>query len=64
MTLPSAIAMIVRSFPEPVEQSRALSIFGAFGAIGNAFRFVIVRKFPKTPKAPLIIPQIGRCSCC
>lgn len=42
MTIPSSIAMIVRNFPEPDEQGRALAIFGAFGAIGNAVGFVLV----------------------
>ncbi|THH29152.1 hypothetical protein EUX98_g5035 [Antrodiella citrinella] len=41
MTIPSAIAMIVINFPDPVEQSRALGLYGAFGAVGNAIGFVL-----------------------
>ncbi|TCD69756.1 hypothetical protein EIP91_006292 [Steccherinum ochraceum] len=41
MTIPSAIAMIVQSFPDPSEQSRALGLYGAFGAIGNSVGFVL-----------------------
>lgn len=41
MTIPSAIAMIVQSFPDPKEQSTILGIYGAFGAIGNCAGFII-----------------------
>lgn len=41
MTIPTAIAMIVHSFPEPKEQSTVLGIYGAFGAIGNCLGFII-----------------------
>ncbi|KDQ13881.1 hypothetical protein BOTBODRAFT_110904 [Botryobasidium botryosum FD-172 SS1] len=41
LTIPSAIAMIVQNFPDPEEQGRALSIFGAFGAVGNVIGFVL-----------------------
>lgn len=51
MTLPSAIAMIVQNFPDPAEQGRALSIFGAFGAVGNIIGFVLV----STSRLPLTI---------
>lgn len=34
--------MIVQYVPEPQEQSQALAIFGAFGAVGSALGFVLV----------------------
>lgn len=51
MTLPSAISMIVQNFPEPAEQSRALSVFAAFGAFGQIFGFVLVSAFVTLPFA-------------
>lgn len=42
MTFPSALAMIVQYFPGKAEQSRALAIFGGFGAIGNVVGFILV----------------------
>ncbi|KAF8578497.1 MFS general substrate transporter [Ramaria rubella] len=36
-----ALTMIVQQFPDPSEKGRALSIFGAFGALGNVFGFII-----------------------
>ncbi|THH32905.1 hypothetical protein EUX98_g1244 [Antrodiella citrinella] len=41
MTIPSAIAMIVINFPEPKEQAKALGMYGAAGAVGNAIGFVV-----------------------
>ena len=41
MTIPSAIAMIVINFPDPKEQTKALGLYGAAGAVGNAIGFVI-----------------------
>jgi len=41
MTIPSAISMIVQAFPDPEEQSRALGIYGAAGAVGNSIGFVL-----------------------
>lgn len=41
MTIPSAIAMIVINFPAPREQAKALGLYGAAGAVGNAIGFVI-----------------------
>ncbi|KDQ19194.1 hypothetical protein BOTBODRAFT_486258 [Botryobasidium botryosum FD-172 SS1] len=34
-TIPSALNLIVRMFPNPREQSRAIAIFGSAGAVGN-----------------------------
>jgi MFS family permease len=34
-TIPSALNLIVRLFPNPREQSRAISWFGSAGALGN-----------------------------
>ncbi|PSS37253.1 hypothetical protein PHLCEN_2v891 [Hermanssonia centrifuga] len=41
MTVPSAISILVQSFPDPKEQSDVLGTFGAFGAIGNCAGLVI-----------------------
>ncbi|KAF8579218.1 hypothetical protein K439DRAFT_1360055 [Ramaria rubella] len=41
MTFPSALTMIVQQFPDSTEQSHALAIFGAFGALGNVIGFVL-----------------------
>ncbi|THU81970.1 MFS general substrate transporter [Dendrothele bispora CBS 962.96] len=41
MNIPSAIAMITTSFPDPVERGRAYAIYGAFGAIGNCLGFIL-----------------------
>ncbi|KDQ13884.1 hypothetical protein BOTBODRAFT_133128 [Botryobasidium botryosum FD-172 SS1] len=41
MTIPSAISMIVTTFPDPKEQGTALAEFAALGAIGNVIGFVI-----------------------
>jgi hypothetical protein len=38
-TIPSALSMIIRIFPDPKEQAMAISIFGATGAIGNGTNF-------------------------
>lgn len=46
LTLPSAIAMIVMSIPDPNEQGRALAIFGAFGALGNVVGVILVGSHP------------------
>ncbi|KAI5124916.1 hypothetical protein M0805_007344 [Coniferiporia weirii] len=35
LTIPSALNLIIRVFPEPLEQSRAVAMFGASGSIGN-----------------------------
>ncbi|KAH8829768.1 major facilitator superfamily-domain-containing protein [Flagelloscypha sp. PMI_526] len=41
MTIPSSLTLIVRIFPEPSEQGRAISVFGATGAIGNILGLII-----------------------
>ena len=41
MTIPSALALIVAMFPQPLEQSRAISLFGGCGAVGNG-QFALV----------------------
>jgi len=41
LTIPSALNLIIKLFPDPVEQSTALSAFGATGAIANAIGAVI-----------------------
>ncbi|THH08639.1 hypothetical protein EW145_g2573 [Phellinidium pouzarii] len=35
LTIPSALNLIVRVFPDPLEQSRAVATFGGSGSIGN-----------------------------
>ncbi|THH14444.1 hypothetical protein EW146_g5879 [Bondarzewia mesenterica] len=41
MTIPSALALIVAMFPQPLEQSRAISLFGGCGALGNVAGLII-----------------------
>jgi MFS family permease len=41
MTVPSAISILVQTFPDPKEKSDILGIFGAMGAIGNCAGIVI-----------------------
>ena len=40
-TVPSAVALIVQSVPEPNAQSQALAAFGAAGAVGNCLGFIL-----------------------
>ena len=35
MTIPSALALLVRIFPEPVEQARAIAVLGGCGAVAD-----------------------------
>ncbi|KAF7981588.1 hypothetical protein HWV62_32634 [Athelia sp. TMB] len=35
LTIPSALSLIIKIFPEPVAQARALSAFGGSGSVGN-----------------------------
>lgn len=51
--------MIVRCFPHPIEQSRALAIFGGFGAIGNVVGFILVRLLA-SPFSFLILTIVAR----
>lgn len=41
MNVPSSISLLLTYFPEPVEQGRALAIFGASGSLGNISGFII-----------------------
>lgn len=41
MTIPSALSLLVALFPQPVEQSRAIALFGGCGALGNVLGLVI-----------------------
>lgn len=45
MTIPSALALIIRFFPEPNEQSRAIGIFGGTGGVGNVLGAIISALF-------------------
>ncbi|KAL5478791.1 hypothetical protein ACEPAI_2068 [Sanghuangporus weigelae] len=40
-TIPSALALIVQTVPDPAEQAQALAAVGASGAVGNAVGFVL-----------------------
>ena len=35
MTIPSALTLLVNVFPDPLQQSRAIGLFGGCGTIGN-----------------------------
>ncbi|KAF8604038.1 MFS general substrate transporter [Ceratobasidium sp. AG-I] len=41
LTIPSALSLIVQTFPDPSEQARAIGFFGAAAAIGNVFGTLI-----------------------
>ena len=41
LTTPSSMAMIVRTFPSPKEQSIALGIYGATASIGDSSAFLV-----------------------
>jgi MFS family permease len=38
-TIPSALALIIRLFPDPAEQSKALGFFGSAAGLGNGAIF-------------------------
>lgn len=39
MTLPAALALLVLMFPEPLEQARAIAVFGGCGAVADGRRW-------------------------
>ena len=41
LTIPSSLNLIVQMFPDPNEQSRAIGLFGAMGAIGNVLGTIV-----------------------
>ncbi|EGN97457.1 hypothetical protein SERLA73DRAFT_110686 [Serpula lacrymans var. lacrymans S7.3] len=41
MTIPSALTLLVNAFPDPLEQARAIGIFGGVGAIANVLGLLI-----------------------
>ncbi|KAF9242846.1 major facilitator superfamily domain-containing protein [Melanogaster broomeanus] len=45
MTIPSALTLLVHTFPDPLQQARALGIFGGCGAVGNMLGLVIGAMF-------------------
>ncbi|KAI0692857.1 MFS general substrate transporter [Cerioporus squamosus] len=45
LSIPSSLALIVRFFPEPREQSIAIALFGGVGALGNVFGTMISAMF-------------------
>ncbi|OSC97055.1 MFS general substrate transporter [Trametes coccinea BRFM310] len=45
LSIPSSLALIVRLFPEPQEQSVAIALFGGVGALGNVFGTMISAVF-------------------
>ncbi|KAG1725479.1 major facilitator superfamily-domain-containing protein [Suillus paluster] len=45
MTVPSALALLVKVFPDPLEQARAIGFFGCSGAIANIGGLVIGAMF-------------------
>ncbi|EGN97460.1 hypothetical protein SERLA73DRAFT_75140 [Serpula lacrymans var. lacrymans S7.3] len=40
MTIPSALTLLVKVFPDPLEQARAIGVFGGCGAVANGAIFV------------------------
>ncbi|KAG1796350.1 major facilitator superfamily domain-containing protein [Suillus plorans] len=45
MTIPSALALLVKVFPEPLEQARAIGLFGGCGCIANSLGLMIGAMF-------------------
>ncbi|KAF8757716.1 MFS general substrate transporter [Rhizoctonia solani] len=41
LTIPSSLNLIIQLFPDPQEQSRAIGLFGAMGAIGNVLGTIV-----------------------
>ncbi|KAH7915495.1 major facilitator superfamily domain-containing protein [Hygrophoropsis aurantiaca] len=41
MTIPSALTLLVNVFPDPLEQARAIGIFGGCGAVANVLGLLI-----------------------
>ncbi|KIM20680.1 hypothetical protein M408DRAFT_333858 [Serendipita vermifera MAFF 305830] len=41
LTIPSALSLIIKLFPEPLHQARAIALFNGAGAIGNIFGLLI-----------------------
>ncbi|KAF8129735.1 major facilitator superfamily domain-containing protein [Boletus edulis] len=41
MTIPSSLALIMHVFPEPLEQARAIGVFGGCGTVGNVLGLFI-----------------------
>ncbi|KAF7770757.1 hypothetical protein Agabi119p4_6731 [Agaricus bisporus var. burnettii] len=41
LTVPSALHLIIHLFPDPMQQTKALALFGSFGAIGNVIGLII-----------------------
>ncbi|KAH7905376.1 major facilitator superfamily domain-containing protein [Hygrophoropsis aurantiaca] len=41
LTIPAALTLIVKVFPEPLEQARAIGVFGGCGAIANVIGILI-----------------------
>ncbi|KAG1895789.1 major facilitator superfamily domain-containing protein [Suillus fuscotomentosus] len=45
MTIPSALALLVNVFPEPLEQARAIGIFGGCASVASSLGFLIAAMF-------------------
>ncbi|KAG2132706.1 major facilitator superfamily domain-containing protein [Suillus bovinus] len=45
MTIPSALTLLVKVFPEPLEQARAIGIFGGCGGVANVLGLLIGAMF-------------------
>ncbi|KAG1864990.1 major facilitator superfamily domain-containing protein [Suillus subalutaceus] len=45
MTIPSALILLVNVFPEPLEQARAIGLFGGCGSVANILGLVISAMF-------------------
>ncbi|EKM82252.1 hypothetical protein AGABI1DRAFT_126582 [Agaricus bisporus var. burnettii JB137-S8] len=41
LTVPSALHLIIHLFPDPAQQSKAIAVFGGFGALGNVFGLLV-----------------------
>ncbi|KAI6122316.1 major facilitator superfamily domain-containing protein [Pisolithus croceorrhizus] len=45
MSIPSALTLLVNIFPDPVEQARAIGIFGGCGAVADVLGFLVGAMF-------------------
>ncbi|KIJ67200.1 hypothetical protein HYDPIDRAFT_127048 [Hydnomerulius pinastri MD-312] len=45
MTIPSALTLLVKVFPDPLQQARAIGIFGGCGAVANVLGLLIGAMF-------------------
>lgn len=58
LTIPSALTLLVNVFTQPLEQARALGVFGGCGAIGNGTSITLYRYIIITDSSLLVLGLI------